>query len=101
MKALSKPRATAYIVCVFILPVVISASFKLANTGSIGPIVFWYSLLSFPVLAFLLFFIFSERPGGRVAVLLSVVTGLVFSALLLNFFMWVTWLFGGNDYQAM
>jgi hypothetical protein len=101
MEALSKARASAYIIGVFILPVVISACFKLANSGSIGPIVFWYSLLSFPVLAFQFFFIFGERLDGRVVVLLSVVSGLVFSVLLLNFFMWVTWLFGVNDYQAM
>lgn len=86
---------------VYLLPLIISATYKYADIGSIGPMVLLYCLLAMPFLII----IYSKALRVKFQRILSVILGIICSAtmtiLLLNYFMLVTYVFGIYDYQPM
>ncbi|CAH1386372.1 conserved membrane hypothetical protein [Candidatus Nitrotoga sp. M5] len=88
-------------VAAFIIPPITSLIFKLGNLGSIGPTVFFYSILCLLLLIILYYKFLATRFSNVVAIPIAAAGGTVMAVLILNYFMLVTFLFGIKDFHAM
>ncbi len=86
---------------VFLLPLAISAIDRVGSMGSIGPIVFFYSLAMVIFLPFIYCNALLKTTHKALALVVGILCGLVVSVLLLNYFMFVTYIFEIKDYDAM
>ena len=86
---------------IYVIPIAISAVYRLANIGSVGPVVLFYSLVSLPVFAFVYVMALKTKHPTLPATALGLLGGVVMAVLLINYFMLVTYWFGIYDYQPM
>jgi hypothetical protein len=85
----------------FLLPLVISGVYRVTDIGSVGPVVFFYSLAMAIVFPFIYCSALLKSINKPTAIGLGIVSGLFVAVLLLNYFMFVTYLFEIKDYDAM
>ena len=101
MKKLPWKRVALYIGLVYFVPLILCVIFKISNLGSIGPTVLIYSLISLPIFIF----IYVKSPIQISHLSLTAIVGAVLSValstMLINYFMFLTYLFGIADYAPM
>ncbi len=85
---------------IFGLPLVITALFTRIEC-SIGPVVFFYSLLGGSIFGLLWMRTLWKKWNGYVGLLVGIPIWLVGMILLMNFFIWVTWVMSEMDYDLL
>ena len=101
MNKLTWKKVISYIGLVYFVPIVLSVIFKISNLGSIGPTVLIYSLISLPI--FILIYVKSPIEINHLSLtaIVGAVLSVALSTLLINYFMFLTYLFGIYDYAPM
>ena len=101
MNKLTWKRVISYIGLVYFVPIVLSVIFKIFNLGSIGSTVLIYSLISLPI--FILIYVKSPIEINHLSLtaIVGAVLSVALSTLLINYFMFLTYLFGIYDYAPM
>ena len=101
MNKLTWKRVISYIGLVYFVPIVLSVIFKIFNLGSIGSTVLIYSLISLPI--FILIYVKSPIQINHLSLtaIVGAVLSVALSTMLINYFMFLTYLFGIYDYAPM
>ena len=84
----------------FLIPIILTSTFKFIEHG-IGPIVFVYSVLSALIFAVYYALALKVKFNNFIAPFVGALTGIVTGVLILNYFMFVTYIFGINNYAPM
>ena len=87
-------------IVIFGLPIVITGLYKLVES-SIGPIVFFYSVIGGIIFGMTWIRTLWKKWNGFVGLLVGVPIGVLGTLLLINFFIWLTWIMGEMDYELM
>ncbi len=94
-------RACLWTLIGFLTPVVLSVIFKYLIGFSIGPLVLIYSLVSAISLGAMWGSLMKKKLGLPVAVAVGAFGTCIIFIGLINYFMWITFLFGIKDYDPM
>ena len=84
---------------IFLIPVFICLVFKYTSLTSIGPVVFFYSLLSLPIFCILFSTFLNSKFNNYIGTTLGISLGVLFAVLILNFFMAATYYAGIMNYD--
>jgi hypothetical protein len=90
----------AWTLCVILLPVAITACFKLTEV-SIGPVVFFYPVLGGIILGIVWGHAVRQRYGIGIALAAGVIVTLIGYTILINGFIGITAAMGEMDYSLM
>ena len=85
---------------IFGLPIVITVLYRFIES-SIGPIVFFYSLIGGVIFGIIWIRTLWKMWNGFVGLLIGIPLGVLGMLLLINFFIWVTWVMGEMDYELI
>ena len=86
---------------IFLFPLVFCAVDKFIFDFSIGPFVFLYWPVTILVMFGVVFCVVGIALGPVLGFIVAVILGVVFGMILVNYFIWLTQLFGIMDYHLM
>ena len=87
-------------IVIFGLPIVITALYRFIES-SIGPIVFFYSVIGGVIFGIIWIRTLWKMWNGFVGLFIGIPLGVLGMLLLINFFIWVTWVMGEMDYELI
>ena len=87
-------------IVIFGLPIVITVLYRFIES-SIGPIVFFYSVIGGVIFGIIWIKTLWKMWNGFVGLLIGIPLGVLGMLLLINFFIWVTWVMGEMDYELI
>ena len=86
---------------IFVLPVMVCVLFKYTSLTNIGPIVFFYSLISLPIFATIYSVYLNTKMNHYIGTTIGIGSGVFTAVLILNFFMAATYYAGIMNYDPM
>jgi len=87
-------------IAIFVIPIIITFIYRFIDI-SIGPVVLIYSIIGGVLIGVAWATTLWNKWNGIVGIMVGVPLGLVSIILLVNFFIWVTYLLGEQDYHLM
>lgn len=89
------------ILSIYFLPILIASVDRYIIDFSIGPFVLLYSVLATIIMVGVINWGLASILGSFLNLISSTILALILGVLLINYFMFITYLFGVMDYQMM